>query len=47
MKRTPKSPNQNKLFMQKWFRFLFSRTHLAMEIIKLGRKENKRNQPIG
>jgi len=43
MKRSPKSLNQEKKFMKKWLRSLFYITHLAMEIIKLGRKEKKRN----
>jgi hypothetical protein len=47
MKKSLKSPNQVKLFMKKWPISLFLTTHLAMEIVKPGRKENKKNQPIG
>jgi hypothetical protein len=47
MKKSLESPNQEKKFMKKWLRSLFQITHLAMEIIKLGRKEKKRNQLVG
>jgi hypothetical protein len=47
MKRSLESPNQDKLFMKKWLRYLYKTILLAMEIVKLGRKKNKRNQLVG